>query len=163
MNYINKRKMLEKKYCNICLYNKLPLEQKGDRVLSVSPGSFFYHTSVNAKIEDVMEYKRLSKKAHNGYRHFLEVETNKFIDVKLFLKKAGLNYFFELKNMIIDHSFEELNSLLYSLGIKRLRKYQYNRVERVLRLWGKESIKYHYFITGAKRRLHYKYYNGREE
>ena len=159
MNYINKRKMLEKKYCNICLHNKLPLEQKGDRVLSVSPGSYFYHTGINATIKDVIEYKRLSKKAHNGYRLYLENEVNKIVPVKEILKELKINYFFEFKNAIAEGSFEELNGLLYSLKIKTLKKYQYNRMVRLLKIWGKESTKYHYFVTGAKRRLHYKYLN----
>ena len=159
MNYINKRKMLEKKYCNICLHNKLPLEQKGDRVLSVSPGSYFYHTGINATTKDVIEYKRLSKKAHNGYRLYLENEVNKIVPVKEILKELKINYFFEFKNAIVESSFEELNGLLYSLKIKTLKKYQYNRMVRLLKIWGKESTKYHYFVTGAKRRLHYKYLN----
>ncbi len=136
MSVINKRIILEKKYTNICLYNSLPLQQRGTKILAVSPGSFYYHTGIRAKIKDIMKYKKLSEKAHFGERLKIENEVNELINIKEFCSKNFIDYLFEMKT---------------------LRKHQYNRLMRLFRKWSLESNDCHYKISGAKRRLHYKY------
>ena len=157
MSVINKRIILEKKYTNICLYNSLPLQQRGTKILAVSPGSFYYHTGIRAKIKDIMKYKKLSEKAHFGERLKIENEVNELINIKEFCSKNFIDYFFEMKNIIIELTLDNLNAMLYLFNMNTLRKHQYNRLMRLFRKWSLESNDCHYKISGAKRRLHYKY------
>ena len=159
MSIISKRIMLEKKYTNICLYNSLPLQQRGTKILSASPGSFYYHTGIRANAKDVIEYKELSKKAHFGIRLQIENEVNSLINISDFCSKSYVDYFFEMKNIIMELSLEKLNAMLHLFKMNTLRKYQYNRLMRLFRKWSLESNNCHYKIDGAKRRLHYKYLN----
>lgn len=152
---INKRIKLEKKYCDICLYNKIPLNKMGNRVLSVSPGNFYYVTGINASRKDIEEYKRLSEKAHFGERLQIENEVENIIDWKILFPK--LKYFFEAKNILIELSLDDLNKLLIKSNIKTLRLYKFNRLKRLLRKWTVLSTQFHLKIKGAKKRLHRKY------
>lgn len=160
MKVINKRILLEKKYCNICLYNKFPLEQNGNRILSVSPSNFYYHTGINANGLDVKNYKILSEKSHFGERLRIENEVKNIIDYeKIFYNSTwDMKYFFEVKNTVINWTIERLNRTLIKNNMKPLRKNKFNRLKRLFRKWTMESVPCHYKITGAKKRLHKKYY-----
>nr|WP_317279407.1 hypothetical protein [uncultured Fusobacterium sp.] len=151
MSIITKRIHLEKKYSNYCLYYKIPLPEVENRILSVSPSGYYYHTGINADPYDNYQYKALSKKAHIGKREEIENEVGTLIDLTLFE-----GYFFDIKNEISCMSLDELNSYLLSSGSKALKKYQFNRLQKLFRKWTEESIKCHYKITGAKKRIHKK-------
>ena len=152
MNLINKRVQLEKKYSNYCLYFGIPLPEKGGRVMSISPSGYYYHTGVNSNLIDSLEYKEISKKAHFGLRLEIETEVAQLIDLDIF---EG-DYFFDKKNNIANMSMEELNKYLILFGCKTLKKDKFNRLQRLFRKWNEESIKCHYKITGAKKRIHKK-------
>ena len=150
---INKRIQLEKKYSNICLHNKMPLIEMRNRVLSVSPGNYYYHTTINANGKDIREYKLLNSKAHFGERKKIEDEVYSLFPWDLFMNC----YFFEMKNEIYNYTIEKLNQLLISKGLKSLRIQKYNRLKKLLRKWTFLSSSCHYKINGAKKRLHKKY------
>lgn len=151
MSIITKRIHLEKKYSNYCLYYKIPLPEVENRILSVSPSAYYYHTGINADPYDNYQYKDLSKKAHIGKREEIENEVGTLIDLTLFE-----GYFFDIKNEISCMSLDELNSYLLSSGSKALKKCQFNRLQKLFRKWTEESIKCHYKINGAKKRIHKK-------
>lgn len=95
MSIITKRIHLEKKYSNYCLYYEIPLPEVENRILSVSPSAYYYHTGINADPYDNYQYKDLSKKAHIGKREEIENEVGTLIDLTLFE-----GYFFDIKNEI---------------------------------------------------------------
>lgn len=152
MKLINKRIQLEKKYSNYCLYFGIPLPEKGGRVMSISPSGYFYHTGINANPYDSFEYKEINQKAHFGLRLEIETEVAQLIDLDIF---EG-DYFFDKKNNIVQMSMVELNNYLLLFGCKTLKKDKFNRLQRLFRKWNEESIKCHYKITGAKKRIHKK-------
>ncbi|WP_349764098.1 hypothetical protein [Fusobacterium sp. SYSU M8D902] len=146
MKELNQRICLEKKWSNNCVKNGIPLPRKDGRVLSISPTAYYYYTGVNADGYDSIKYKELSKKVHKNERGEIEKEV-------LLLISKNRNYlgyyFFELKNELINLSYDEFNKVIkYSI-----KKDKYNRVQRLLRKWEQLSHKYHYKITGGIRRI----------
>lgn len=120
--------------------------------MSISPSGYFYHTGINADSYDIFEYKEINQKAHFGLRLKIEKEVAQLIDLNIF---EG-DYFFDKKNNIAKLSMEELNKYLMLFSCKTLKKDKFNRLQRLFRKWNKESIKCHYKITGAKKRIHQK-------
>lgn len=152
---LNKRKALEKKYSNYCLYFKIPLPEVGNRVISLSPTAYYNHTFINADSYDSKLYKFLNQKAHFGIRKQIEDEVKEILTTDSF-EIFGVKYFFELKQFICNITFDELNRILSKKKLKKLRKDIFNRLLKLFRRWGEESIKCHYKITGAKKRIHKK-------
>lgn len=148
---LNKRMQLEKKYSNYCLYFKIPLPERGNKILSISPSGYFYHTGINANIIDSEKYKQISKKAHFGLRLKIEKEVSKIINLNLFE-----GYFFDKKNKLYSYNLDQLNSFLIKNNNKPLKIYEFNRLKKLFRKWNEESVKCHYQIKGAKRRIHNK-------
>ena len=163
MKILNKRMMLEKKYCDICLYNELPLEQMGNRILAISPSSFYHHVGINAKGDDVREYKRLSKKAHFGKRKIIEDEVFDIINYNNTKKFLSTEYFCDLKKCLYKMNIDQLNSILIKSKSKPIRKNSFNRLKKLLRIWSQESISCHFKINGARKRLHKKFVKRSEE
>lgn len=143
---ISKRICLEKKWSNNCVKHNISLPRKNGRILSLSPSAYYYHTGINASGEDIKKYKFLSQYAHEDERKEIEDEVLK-------LTKLNLNmYFFELKDELIELTYEEFNKYIgYSI-----KKDKFNRVQRLLKKWEQISHKYHYKVTGALRRINEK-------
>ena len=57
---IRKRMFLEKKYSNYCLFFKIPLPEVGNRVVSISPSAYYYHTGIREQSGDSKIFKELS-------------------------------------------------------------------------------------------------------
>lgn len=155
---ISQRMRLEKKYSNICLHHHFPLIETENKIISVSPGNFYFHTSINANGDDFRKYRILNSKAHFGERKKVEEEVYNIFPWKLFMDC----YFFEMKNIIINYPIEKINYILISNNLKPIRIQLFNRLKRLLRKWTFLSSSCHYKITGAKKRLHRKYMKNME-
>lgn len=156
-NIINKRMMLEKKYSNYCLHFNIPLPELGNRVISVSPTAYYHHTGIREKGQDSILFKELNRKAHFGLRKAIEEEVKSILNIKGdFYSNFHIKYFFELKNIILNQTYENFNNLIKKSGLNRIRKDNYNRIIKLLRRWAEESFKCHYKINGAKKRIHKK-------
>lgn len=152
---IRKRMFLEKKYSNYCLFFKIPLPEVGNRVVSISPSAYYYHTGIREQSGDSKIFKELSLKSHFGTRLEIENEVNKIIKIDNYAL-FGVKYFFELKNLIIHLNYDEFNKMLSKNKLNRIKKYEFNRILKLFRRWGEESFKCHYKISGAKKRIHKK-------
>lgn len=160
MSKILKARMwLEKHYSDKCLFERNPLIEKGGRVFSVSPTQLFYHIGKFPFGKDDKAYRELNKKAHFGIRLEIEKEVGEIIN----WEDLNLGYFFEMKNTLGQLTIDEINNILMKNKIKTIGKNKYNRLMKLFKRWTEESTKCHFKITGARKRLHRKWRNLKNE
>lgn len=151
MSVLKERKKLEREYTNICLHNKISLPSKNNRLMSVSPTSFYYHTDVNPMVGDVPYFQELNRTSHYGLRAKLEREALEI------LQDCFEGHFFQIKDKVLNLSFDELNRKFQKNKKSTIKVDKYNRLLKLFRRWSEESKECHYKLNNAQKRLSKKY------
>lgn len=153
---IKLRKKLEKKYTRYALYFDSYLPCKNNRIMSISPTSYWHNTGINANGIDMKKYKDLSEKIHQfeDERQKIEKEIKKILKIKYNNEIGGYNnYFFQLKDFILSFDFFEFNTYLQKERRETLKKIEFNRIVNLLKKWSFLSQDYHYKVNNAEKRI----------
>ncbi|MGL6120073.1 MAG: hypothetical protein ACRC0V_06155 [Fusobacteriaceae bacterium] len=166
------RNRLEKKYSRCCIKYGYALPKKGNRVMSVSPTSYYHHTKtwdddggyygdggycggVNANGYDINLYKQINNFLHSGKTKRAMIEQEGFQLMEFLNIYISSDKFFLVKDTFLESypTFEIYNRFHPE---KRIKKKDYNRLKNIFNLFSEESKKEHYHVNGCLKRLNKK-------